>query len=441
MKVLSLFDGISVCRSALAGVGIVPEVYYASEIDKYAERISASNWSEVDRLGSVSDYPFWKHFRGVDGIDLLTAGSPCQGFSLAGKHLAFDDPRSKLYFDFVECIKEFRPKWVMLENVMMKGAFQDVISETMQAALDGYGGGTLYKTHINSSLVSAQNRKRIYWTNWPVRQPEDRGILLRDILLSDGRHVIKQRGEWQERGDKSQCLDASYYKGADNHGQRSMIDLSELEVDASKYAGLLTKDIDSGKPNVLGNLYPGKGQNGNVYSVDGKSKTLSAGTGIKGRGVGSSNSPKIIDDYNQRVKTDGKSCTLTPNSGASAFRNGQKVVEWKERDDGKANALLASYASKGASKCDVGRFVNKAIHNFVEDDDGKDVFADGPRIRKLHPIECERLQGLPDNYTLVQNADGKQVVSNTQRYKTLGNGWQRDTIEHVFSCNAELCDA
>ncbi|NLC25582.1 MAG: DNA cytosine methyltransferase [Fastidiosipila sp.] len=169
MKVLSLFDGISCGMVALERIGIKINRYYASEVDKYAIQIAQKNYPDTIQLGDV------KEVRGVDlpKIDLLIGGSPCQGFSFAGKQLNFDDPRSKLFFEFVRLLKETQPKYFLLENVKMKKEYQDVISEYLGVE----------PIEINSALVSAQNRVRLYWTNIPdVKQPNDKKISLEDIL-------------------------------------------------------------------------------------------------------------------------------------------------------------------------------------------------------------------------------------------------------------------
>ena len=172
MNILSLFDGMSCGRLALDRLGIKVDKYYASEIDKYAIQVSSANYPDIIQIGDVCDV------KGEDypDIDLVMAGSPCQGFSFAGNQLAFDDPRSALFFEFVRILKEVKPKYFLLENVKMKKEFLDVISE--QVGVE--------PILINSALVSAQNRLRYYWTNIPgVEQPEDRGIVLRDILETE----------------------------------------------------------------------------------------------------------------------------------------------------------------------------------------------------------------------------------------------------------------
>lgn len=229
IKVLSLFDGISCGQLALAAANIDVESYHASEVDRHAISVTQERFPRTVQHGDV---------RGVTGadlpkIDLLLGGSPCQGFSFAGKQLNFEDPRSALFFEFVRVLREVKPLYFLLENVKMKSEYADVISESLGVR----------PTLINSSLVSAQNRERLYWTNLDFGGPPvDRGIVLRDIL--------EDTGEWPE---------------------------------APKAAGM----------KILRNIYPSGGQNGSVYSVYGKSKTLSAGTGARGNGIGSSNAPKI----------------------------------------------------------------------------------------------------------------------------------------------------
>ena len=172
MNVLSLFDGMSCGRIALERAGVSVTNYFASEIDKHAIKVAMHNYPDTQQLGDVTKWREWD----LPKIDLLIGGSPCQGFSFAGKQLAFDDPRSKLFFEFVECLKHFKPKHFLLENVRMK-------KEPLQVITDILG---VEPIRINSNLVSAQNRDRYYWTNIPnVTQPVDREIYLKDILQPD----------------------------------------------------------------------------------------------------------------------------------------------------------------------------------------------------------------------------------------------------------------
>jgi site-specific DNA-cytosine methylase len=170
MNVLSLFDGMSCGQIALDQLGIKVDNYYAAEIDKDAIKIAKKNYPNTIHLGDVTK------INGTDlpKIDLLIGGSPCQGFSFAGKQLNFNDPRSALFFEFVRLLKETNPKYFLLENVRMKTEYQDVITEHLN---------WIEPIAINSSLVSAQNRNRLYWTNIPnVDQPKDKGIFLQDIF-------------------------------------------------------------------------------------------------------------------------------------------------------------------------------------------------------------------------------------------------------------------
>jgi len=170
--VLSLFDGMSCGQIALNRAGISYGKYYASEIDKHAIKVTQHNYPNTIQLGSVTE------IKGTDlpQVDLLIGGSPCQGFSFSGKQLNFEDPRSKLFFEFVRLIKECKPKYWLLENVVMKKEWQNTISKELCCE----------PIKINSNLVSAQNRERLYWTNIPnVIQPEDRGVFIEDILDTD----------------------------------------------------------------------------------------------------------------------------------------------------------------------------------------------------------------------------------------------------------------
>lgn len=156
MNVLSLFDGISCGQIALERAGIKVDSYFASEIDKYAMQVTKHNYPNTKHIGDVTEV------KGSDlpKIGLLIGGSPCQGFSFAGKQLNFDDPRSKLFFEFVRLLKETKPKYFLLENVKMKKEYQDVISKHIGVE----------PIKINSGLLSKQNRCRVYWTNIPVHK-------------------------------------------------------------------------------------------------------------------------------------------------------------------------------------------------------------------------------------------------------------------------------
>jgi len=337
MNVLSLFDGMSCGRIALERAGIKVDNYYASEIDKYAQIVSEANYPDIVRLGDVQ----LLNYQLLPKIDLLIGGSPCQGFSFAGKQLNFDDPRSALFFEFVHALKVLKPKYFMLENVKMKKEYVDVISDQLGVE----------PILINSSLVSAQNRQRYYWTNIPgIEQPEDKGILLADILEGEGTGWIKNKGEWHSRDVKGMCLDANYFNGVDNHGQRTMIKRKTDPV-AGKTPCLSSNSLEH-----------------NNYLTDFDAHVLS-GKAMNRIERKKYSNPKIMPDKTGTLNTKN-------NSGQLSMDSGTTLVPYK----------------KG--------------------------------YRKLTPIECERLQTVPDNYT--------NHVSNSQRYKMLGNGWTVDVIAHIF---------
>ena len=173
MNVLSLFDGISCGRIALDRAKIKVDKYFASEIDKNAIKVASTNFPNNINLGDVNNWRSWD----LPKIDLLIGGSPCQGFSSAGKGLNFSDPRSKLFFKYVEILNYLKKKnpniLFLLENVKMKPEWQDIITSYLGVE----------PIEINSSLVSAQNRVRLYWTNIKgITQPKDKNITLQSIL-------------------------------------------------------------------------------------------------------------------------------------------------------------------------------------------------------------------------------------------------------------------
>jgi site-specific DNA-cytosine methylase len=167
-NILSLFDGISCGQIALNRAGISYNTYYASEIDKYAIKVTQQHFPQTIQLGDVTQV----RGENLPKVDLLMGGSPCQGFSWSGKRLNFDDPRSKLFFEFVRLLKECKPKYWFLENVVMRKDFEQTITSYLEVE----------PVMINSALVSAQSRPRLYWANFPITQPIDKGIKLSDIL-------------------------------------------------------------------------------------------------------------------------------------------------------------------------------------------------------------------------------------------------------------------
>ena len=199
MIVLSLFDGMSATQQALKELGVPVTRYYASEIDNYAMLITSKNFPDTIQLGNVQGVEI-KHLSLVP--DLIVAGSPCQDLSFAGKGKGLDGERSGLFFEAIRIIKEAKAinpnVKVLIENVKMKQEYMDTMSDALSEAL----GERVTPQLLNSRLVSAQNRQRLYWYNWEtIEEPEDKGILLKDIL-EDG---------YVDR-DKSYCIDANYYK-------------------------------------------------------------------------------------------------------------------------------------------------------------------------------------------------------------------------------------
>jgi site-specific DNA-cytosine methylase len=247
MRVLSLFDGMSCGQQALERAGIPVTEYLASEIDPYAIQITQKNYPDTVQLGDIEAIDIL----GLPEIDLALCGSPCQGFSGAGAKKGFDDPRSRLWWracTIIHALKERNPNLrYLVENVRMRQDWEDTITESL-------GGPP--PVRIDSALVSAQSRKRVYWTNFPVDQPEDKRIYLADIL-EDG---LVDR-------EKAYCVDACYAKGGN---LKSYFDKGRRQ--------LIFGNADH--PVQLGNVKEiGYSMSGRVYSPTGKSPTLTTITG------------------------------------------------------------------------------------------------------------------------------------------------------------------
>lgn len=369
-NVLSLFDGMSCGQIALERAGIKVNKYYASEIDKHAIKVTQHNYPNTIQIGNVVDVDVTK----LEPIDLLIGGSPCQSFSFVGKRNGMTtscneeiytlerylelkaegfefEGESYLFWEYMRIltdIRKYNPDVLfLLENVEMGAKWERVLSEAIG----------IYGVHINSALVSAQNRKRIYWTNIRVKkvglfrelhsdipQPEDRGILLKDILEDE--------------------VDEKYY-------------LSDKML--NYFNGNSKKMKDAG--------------NGFSFSPTiGDKKAKAVTTKCGGR---------MDDEYIIVIPEETAKGCVEKKTGEcfdaenvnSKTRRGRKMVN-------KSNCLMAK-------KTDFMHYSQNA------------------RIRRLTPIECERLQTVDDNYTA--------CVSDTQRYKMLGNGWTVEVIAHIFS--------
>jgi len=306
MNILSLFDGVSCARVALERAGIYVENYYASEVDKYAIEIAQKNHPSTIQLGDVTGVKASE----LPSIDLLVGGSPCQDLSIAKKdRKGLAGQRSGLFYEYLRILQETKPKYFILENVAsMPKEAKEQISELLGVE----------PIMINAGLVSAQNRRRLFWTNIPnVELPADKGIYLK--------HIIHENTDGAE---------TQSYIVLDKHGAKEKLKSNTVRV-GGRGSGIHSKqNWDTIR---IGHLNKG-GQRDRVYSIEGKSVCLSANGGGRGAKTGL----YLINEY----------------------------------------------------------------------------------VRKLTPIECERLQGLPDNYT--------EGISNAQRYKTLGNAFNVDVIAHIL---------
>ena len=459
IKVCSLFDGCSGTQMALKNLGVEVDQYFSSEIDKYAMQVTQKNFPETIQLGDITD------IKGKDlpKIDLIVGGSPCQGFSFAGKQKAFKDERSALFFEFIRLLKEIKPKYFLLENVVMKKEFQQVITDEVSKIYPQSSNGSLFGIEpimINSALLSAQNRKRLYWTNIPnVEQPEDLGIVLKDVLETCStkskftyntpkkvgmniEEVKVRKHEVDIKGLQFLLRSMKEQSGKTNKQIATEIDMPVTKVEhwfrTDTSFAIPGDDIWFKLKDILGietdvfdkqimefeyrdGVYETKQR---VYSENGKSPTLTSSN--KEQYIETYNTPKqvgIAKDINghdslKRVYSEnGKSPTVNAHGGGNtepkvavtssiqggAVRGrpkGKKYIQKLEtRSDDKSNALTT------ARKDSV-------------------VVEDELTWRKLTPLECERLQTLPDNYT--------EGVSNTQRYKMIGNGFTIKVIEHIL---------
>jgi DNA (cytosine-5)-methyltransferase 3A len=429
MNVLSLFDGMSCGQQALERAGIKVDKYFASEIDKYAIQVTMANYPNTIQLGSVVN---------VDGhslpkIDILIGGSPCQSFSFAGKRKGMStkdeqeiltlehylqlkeegfefEGQSYLFWEYMRLLNEVKPKYFLLENVMMGEKWEKVLSKAIGVK----------PIMINSSLLSAQNRQRLYWTNIGlepqglfgylesiIQQPKDKCILLKDILEED--------------------IDAKYFLSdkminwLDNHAIKRDVEVKKL--DGNQKSSCLTATAQA-KQNlstdyIVHNMMPrssttGKGGTGHLSRSDGKTYCLDTGT---------TNAIEIIGcdfrvDEGLRFRENGKSGTL-----AARARNDESCGQLVYR---KVIQLNDSKESGGQQPYMQNRVydingINPALTTLWN---GANLI-NTKKIRRLTPTECERLQTVKDNYTA--------HVSDSQRYKMLGNGWTVDVIAHILN--------
>ena len=330
ITVLSLFDGISCGQLALQRAGIKVDRYLASEVDKYAIKITQKNFPNTEQLGDVKNV--WA--KNLPKIDLLIGGSPCQDLSIAkAGRKGLDGERSGLFWHYVRLLRTCKPKYFLLENVAsMSKENRDKITEVL----------VVEPIMINSALVSAQQRKRLYWTNIPnLTQPEDKGSVLDDVL---------ENGLPYE--EKAKALTASYN-------------------------GAVIKD-----------------------SLEKRRKTM------------------VFNPYNNKINTE-KSVSLGTNPQCQTSKRGQVVIKPIQLvGEGQGQRVYdVKGKSIGLSETGGGGGTKTRLYK-IDLPDGQYT------VRKLTPVECEKLQTLPDNYT--------EGISNTQRYKCIGNGWTVDVIAHIF---------
>ncbi len=370
MNVLSLFDGMSCGQIALRELGIPVENYFASEIDRHAIAQTQLNFPDTTQLGNVTGV----RAKDLPKIDLLIGGSPCQGFSFAGKQLNFEDPRSSLFFEYVRILNEIREinpdVKFLLENVRMKHEYEDIITDYLGVK----------PVLINSARVSVQNRVRLYWSNIRTRQidlfgtvetaipqPKDLGLFFGDIMEED----VSER----------------YY-------------LSDKVI----------KNLKSHKER---NEKNGHGYGMEVRTLDQKSIAIRIG----GRGMYDLVTVPEPQHYQRGhgknkggIKT-GKVPTLT----SSAWEQNNLVIE---------PGVLRTHKVDGGFRPIKSGKAGCLCARARQDGSGQGVLRLGERIRRYTPTECARLQTIPEWY--------KWDCSETQQYKMLGNGWTVKVIMHIL---------
>jgi DNA (cytosine-5)-methyltransferase 3A len=396
INVLSLFDGMSCGQIALERAGIKVDNYFASEIDKYGQIVSKANYPNTIYLGDV------RHINAKDlpKIDLIIGGSPCQSFSFAGKRKGMStkdeqeiltlehylqlksegfefEGQSYLFWEYMRLLNECNPKYFLLENVEMGEKWEKVLSKAI-----GVNG-----IHINSALVSAQNRKRIYWTNIGmipsglfgdlesiIEQPKDKGILLKDVLETQ----VDQKYYLSEK------IIAGFERHKEKHDAKGTGFGYKPKDEFSKGNSLRANAAIAATDNIL--IVASRGRN--------PENPKSRKTGL--------NTEQMLEP-----RFDNKTNCITSVQKDNLVLGGdfRKDEGFRWRDNGKSGTL----STKGATENSLSGIPLTKINKY---------------IRRLTPMECERLQTVPDNYT--------NHVSDSQRYKMLGNGWTVDVISHIF---------
>lgn len=460
MKVLSLFDGMSCGHIALDRLGINVDTYYSSEIDKYALEVSQANYPNIIQLGDILNWQDWD----IDweSIDLVTGGFPCQSWSVAGKGLGDRDDRGKLFWvmlDVMKKVMENNPSaYYLMENVRMKKEFEEYITIHTESALPNVN-----KYMINSALVSAQNRIRFYWTNIKnVEQPEDKGIVLKDILENDAEEPMYSNiyggfGEKKPREhfNKSITIRANSGGGAipniklkpirvGMNIEKVKVRKHKVDIKSLKYL-LRQMKTNSGKTNKQiayeTNMPVTKVEHwfrtDKSFAIPSDhiwlklKEVLNIQTDIFDKQIIEFEYRDGVYESTQRVYSDeGKSPTLTAS-------NKEQMIETKPvkvcniypsggqngnvySDKGKSPTLSAGQGVKGRGIGSNNAPKIKTKPKTIQiNKENKEVY-----WRKLSVIECMRLQTVPDDYLM--------PVSNSQKYKLLGNGWTIDVICHIL---------
>lgn len=400
MNVLSLFDGIGCARVALEKAEISVSKYWASEIEPSAIRVAQRNWKDIIEVGSVIGLleSGWID----EPIDLLIGGSPCQDLSIAKKgREGLAGKRSGLFYEYVRIKNELKPTWFILENVAsMDNDSRDEISRIMGVE----------PIMINASLVSAQNRKRYFWTNIPnVVLPDDRNILLKDILESD--------------------VDRKYFIETPNikrHNGKSM------QWDTSGKGYLSQQDraytVDGKLPTVPHNRAMNKV---NVFSaasrgrnlVDGKRHDVVGSKTEQRIEIGGEKENTITKVYKDSMIAVGTSLQVV---GRKANEDGIYERDYEERDDGKANAVTKIQSRNLVTIKEKTNTIRKGgRRSGIGDKHNWDTYQINNYVRRLTPVEVERCFGVPDNYTA--------CLPESQRYDCLGNAFNADVVSHILS--------
>jgi len=383
MNWLNLCSGGEIGRQAVKELGLPVNNWFSSEIDKFAIKVAKDNHDDVLHIGDIKNImKFWEVNK-FPKIDVILCGSPCQGFSVAGKGLNFEHPQSKLFFEFVEIYKyhyERNPNVKLLfENVRMKKEWQNIIVSTLQEI-----NPKLKMYMINSSLVSAQNRLRMYITDFEFDIPEDRNIKLKDIIECG---CVDR--------DKSYCLDANYWKGGN---LKSYFEKSRRQLvfgDGCKQVGV----ADLNGHDILKR----------VYSIEGKSPTLNTCGG-------GNREPKIVCGDKPLRSASVKGRRINQDGVRKDNDKSIPLVQTLEvYDNDKSRCLSTVDKDAVVSPLPVGRYPHAYTDSALQ-------------WRKLTVRECCRLQTLPDDYC--------KSVSNSQGYKILGNGWTNEVIKFILKGKA-----